>query len=199
MRILGFASAILCAGPLVLAAQAPNLIEWSSERRLRREDFQGRPPVAAAIASTSRIHIDTSWECNNGRLIASARATFDSSQSWWRAGQANIWGDLDGVRDASRAQLEARRSAGQRDAQLLAHEQLHFDLAEVAARKIRARFVEFKNACAAAGGTEPIQRMVADIDQELQEEQVRYDRETAHGVNAPAQDQWAQRVRKLLQ
>jgi hypothetical protein len=199
MRILGFAGFLWCFAELMLAAQGPYLIEWSSQRRLKREDFQGRPPVSATSASMSWIHIDTSWECNDGKLVATAHATFNPSQSWWRTSTSNIWGNPESIRDASRAQLEARRSFGERDAQLLAHEQLHFDIAEVAARKIRARFGEFKNACSESGGTEPIQRMVAEVDQELQEEQVRYDRETGHGVNAQAQDQWSQRVQRLLQ
>lgn len=199
MRILGFAGLFWCAAELALVAQGSYLIEWSSQRRLKRDDFQGRPPASAANASMSWIHIDTSWECSDGKLVATAQATFSPSQSWWRTGTSNIWGDAETMRDASRAQLEARRSADQRDAQLLAHEQLHFDIAEVAARKIRARFGEFKNACTEPGGTEPIQQMVAEIDQDLQEEQVRYDRETSHGINLRAQDQWAQRVKRLLQ
>ena len=40
--------------------------------------------------------------------------------------------------------------------------------------------------------------MVVEADLELQEEQQRYDRETGHGVNARAQDQWKRRIRALL-
>ena len=82
--------------------------------------------------------------------------------------------------------------------QLLEHEQIHFDIAEVAVRKIRARFADFKNACAEAGGTDPIQQIVAQADRDLQEEQQRYDRETGHGVNARVQDQWKRRIQALL-
>jgi len=94
--------------------------------------------------------------------------------------------------------MQARRNIMQLDRQLLDHEQLHFDLAELAARKIRKRFGEFKDACLDPGGTEPIQTMVIEADRELQEEQSRYDLETGHGTNMRAQDQWAQRVRALL-
>jgi predicted secreted Zn-dependent protease len=82
--------------------------------------------------------------------------------------------------------------------QLLEHEQIHFDIAEVAARRIRAGFAGFRNACAEAGGTDPIQQMVAQGDRDLQEEQQRYDRETAHGTNPRAQEQWTLKVRKAL-
>jgi predicted secreted Zn-dependent protease len=100
--------------------------------------------------------------------------------------------------NSSQAQQEARRNSLRRDSQLLEHEQLHFDIAEVTVRKIAARFTEFKTACATPGGTDVIQEMVVQADRELQEEQQRYDRETAHGTNARAQHQWALKVRKAL-
>jgi hypothetical protein len=40
--------------------------------------------------------------------------------------------------------------------------------------------------------------MIVRADRELQEEQQRYDRETSHGLNARAQDQWRRRIRSLL-
>jgi hypothetical protein len=40
--------------------------------------------------------------------------------------------------------------------------------------------------------------MVQEVDRELQEEQSRYDRETSHGANMRAQDQWKRRIRALL-
>ena len=83
-------------------------------------------------------------------------------------------------------------------AQLLDHEQLHFDIAELAARRLRTRFEDFKDGCAEPGGVESIQAMVVEIDRELQEEQSRYDRETNHGADARTQDRWRRRVQGLL-
>ena len=146
----------------------------------------------------SSISIDASWECEGGALVAAARATFHPSRSWWRGAGGNVWGSAGERMSSSQAQQEARRSALQRDMQLLEHEQLHFDIAELVVRQIRARFAGFKNACAEAGGTDPIQQMVVEADRELQEEQQRYDRETGHGTNARAQDAWKRRIQALL-
>ena len=99
----------------------------------------------------------------------------------------------------SRTHVEARRGMVQRDLQLLEHEQLHFDLTEIAVRRIRKRFVELKSACDDPDGREELRHMIAEIDRELQEEQCRYDRETSHGTNAVAQDQWKRRIRKQLE
>jgi hypothetical protein len=149
-------------------------------------------------ASMSAISIDAAWECKAGALISSARATFDPLKSWWRNAQGGVWGGVAERASSSRAQQDARRNSVLRDTQLLEHEQLHFDIAEGAVRKIAARFADFKGACAEAGGTDRIQEMVVQADRDLQEEQQRYDRETAHGTNVRAQEQWKLRIRKAL-
>jgi hypothetical protein len=196
MRITACVLALVCAAAADGYAQEP--VEWSRERRLTKRDFKGRAPVSAQNASMSAISIDASWACERGSLVASARATFDPSRSWWRNAQGGVWSRASERATSSQAQMEARRSGVERDMQLLEHEQIHFDIAEVAARTIRERFQAFRNACAEPGDTDSIRQMVERADRELQEEQQRYDRETSHGTNARAQDAWRRRVRALL-
>lgn len=196
MRIAACLLAVFCAAPVIGLAQGP--IAWSVDRKLTKADFKGRVPVTAPSTSMSTIGIDAAWECDAGVLVASARATFDPLRSWWRNAQGGVWAAAAERQNSIQAQQEARRSAGERDMQLLEHEQIHFDIAEVTVRRIRAGFAGFTNACAEAGGTDPIQQMVAQADRDLQEEQQRYDRETAHGTNARAQEQWTLKVRKAL-
>src|SRR5688572_5794231 len=141
MRITALLLAVLCAAPA--AGLAQDTIEWSLERRLTKGDFKGRVPAGAQNGSMSAISIDASWECERGALVAAARATFDPSKSWWRNPGGSVWGNVGERMSSSQAQQEARRSALQRDMQLLDHEQLHFDIAEVVVRKIKARFTEF--------------------------------------------------------
>jgi hypothetical protein len=195
MRITAGLLVLVCAAAPALAQEA---IEWSPERKLTRSDFKGRVPANAPSTSMSWIHIEAAWECELGVLVATARATFDPSRSWWRHSQGNVWGSAGERVSSSRARQNARLNAMERDAQLLEHEQLHFDIAEATVRKIRARFQHFQDACDEPGGTEPVQQMITELDRELQEEQQRYDRETGHGVNARAQDAWKQKVRALL-
>ena len=195
MRITACLLAALFAAPAVLAQET---IEWSAGQRLARSDFRGRVPAGAQHASLSWINIDAEWGCETAGLVTSVRAAFDPSRSWWRSPGGSVWGSGGERTSSSRAQQDARRSVVDRDMQLLEHEQLHFDIAEVAARKIRARFEALKDACGDPGGTGALQQVVADADRDLQEEQQRYDRETSHGVDARAQDQWKRRIRALL-
>ncbi len=187
--------AALCAAP---AVRAQGVIEWSSERRLSREDFKGRVPAAARNTALSWLNVDASWECHGDELIAAARATFDPGRSWWRAAQGNIWEGGERNSGVSRTHIDARRSVIQRDMQLLEHEPLHFDLAEIAVRRIRNRLEDLKDVCAEPGGTEGLQDEIARIDRELQDEQRHYDRETNYGINAAAQDQWKRTIRQQL-
>jgi hypothetical protein len=172
MRIAACVLVLLCA---VAAGLAQEAVVWSLERRLKREDFNGRVPASASTASMSWIHIETEWECKDVTLKTMARATFDPSRSWFRS--------------QNRMEL---------DIQLLEHEQIHFDIAEVAVRKIRATFQMFTSACAEPGGTEPFEHLIARADRDLQQEQERFDRETAHGVNGRVQAQWKRRILALL-
>ena len=195
MRIAPCLLAVLCASAAGLA-QEP--IEWSPVRRLTRADFKARVPAGAPNASMSTINLDASWECEAGTLAASVRATFDPSRSWWRNAQGGVWGNAGERTSSTRIQQDARSSALIRDMQLLEHEQLHFDIAEAAVRKIKARFAAVKTACADPADTGALQQVVAEADRELQEEQRRYDSETANGTNARAQEQWKRRIAGLL-
>ncbi len=195
MRINACLLAVLCTAATICAQER---IGWSLERRLTKADFKGRVPAGAPNASMSAIELDAAWECQAGMLITSARATFDPSRSWWRNAQGSVWSTTGERTTSAEVQAMARRNTMQRDLQLLEHEQLHFDIAEVAVRKIVARFASFNNACADPGGTDPIQEMVVQANRELQEEQQRYDRETSHGINERTQDVWKRRIRALL-
>ena len=196
MRIAPWVIAALCAAP---PAHAQGLIEWSIERRLSRDDFKGRVPSAAQNTSLSWLNVEASWACDGDKLTGTARAFFDPARSWWRVAQGNIWegvGERSG--GVSRTHVDVRRSAAQRDVQLLEHEQVHFDLTEIAARKVRSRFEELADSCGSPGATEGLQDDLAQIDRDLQDEQRRYDRETNHGLNAVAQDRWKLMIRQQL-
>ena len=148
MRITACLLAFLCAGTALVAQME---IPWSPARKLTKDDFKARVPLNAPSASMSWIHVETEWECKDGTLVATALAMFDPSRSWWRNTRGSVWGTAGERTSSAEAQLEARRNMVQLDLQLLEHEQLHFDIAEVTVRKIRARFQDFKNACARGG------------------------------------------------
>jgi hypothetical protein len=184
---------LLLAAARVFAA-AP--IEWSKNVPLTQRDFRSKVPSSASDTAHSWVGLDVTWECREGEARSHARAIFDPDQSWWRTGTPAIWGGLD--EGLSRTQLENRRTPAERDQDLLRHEQLHFDLTEISARKIRKQFEDLSRACATPGGDRRIGTAVADIERAWAEEQSRYDKDTDHGANRVTQRQWELRVRRQL-
>jgi hypothetical protein len=184
----------VCSGARAYA-QTPRgdlpLVEWSVGRKLAVQDFRGRIASRVPEASLSWVAIEATWECREGRASSQARAVFDPNRSWWTAALPNLWQNVD---DAS---LLGPRDAGERA--LLAHEQLHFDMTEVWARRIREKFKTLPSFCRTPGGPKDFEKAIGDLEREWQEEQQRYDKETAHGTDAARQRAWARKVAKTLQ
>ena len=166
------------------------LIEWSEGRKLAVADFKGNSPSRGNGASLSSVLIEVAWECREGTATSHARAVFDPNGSWWRDPSPNLWQNDD---DAS---LLAPRDDGGRA--LLEHEQLHFAMTEVWARRIRDAFKTLPAACQTRGGPRAFENVITDIERQWQEEQQRYDRETGHGTDPSRQRAWMQRVAKAL-
>jgi len=166
------------------------LIEWSSGRKLAVADFKGKIPSRGNLASLSSVLIDVAWECREGTATSHARAVFDPNGSWWRDPSPNLWQNADGP------SLLASGDQGARA--LLEHEQLHFDMTEVSARRIRDAFKTLPAACRTSGGPRGFEKVITDIERQWQDEQQRYDRETGNGTDASRQRTWMQKVAKAL-
>jgi Bacterial protein of unknown function (DUF922) len=186
------------------AQQGP--IEWSAGRTLTIQDFKTpvpRKPRQGSVptGALSFLRIEASFTCRGDRLEGSAKAVFLPTQSWWAGAQSQMW---ERVRDskswlsASRRDLEMKQLIEDANEELLEHEQLHFDMAEIAARKIRKRISETTDACGAGADDAPLNRYVGEVTQDFREEQARYDQETKHGTFLFAQGKWESRVKAAL-
>lgn len=182
---------ICCASRMFAQTPADSpLLEWSADRALTIKDFKGKIPLRAAEASRSWVAIEASWECENGMGSWVARAVFDPNRSWWRELNQNIWQRSDGP------PLLAPKDEGGRS--LLAHEQLHFDLTELWARRVRELLRTLATACKAPGGAHDLEASVAAIERDWSEEQARYNKETSNGTDAFRQKAWEAKTAKAL-
>jgi hypothetical protein len=190
---------VLALAPVVavFSAYAAGPIEWSKDFTLTQQHFKGAVPRTATDAAHSFVALDVAWECRQGDASSRALATFDPDQSWWNAGAPNIWGGIgDGL---SRSQIDNRRSAADRDRDLLRHEQLHFDLTELTARTIRRLFDDLPRVCRTPGSNTAMEKSVAAAERAWADEQAAYDRDTVHGTNLVAQRKWERRVQRELE
>ena len=162
--------------PLAAAAQAqvklpPGTLRWLASRPLTVADFRGRPQADNPHAALTSANINSGASCRDGESAGTARASFDPATSW--------------VRDP------AHMSAA-----LLRHEQLHFDIAEVYARRLRQQLAALHVPCEKMG---PAFNRIGQAGYAAwQQTEDAYDRDTSHGLNHERQAAWEVQVQQQL-
>lgn len=146
---------------------------WGEMKRLTWNDFKGKVPVGAGPAATTASGISYSYSANllhhEVHLDFEVNAYFYPNESWYKPKECNQ--------------------------NTLAHEQLHFDISELFARKMRNKLerTSFSDDVKAE-----IRKIYKDILTELQEYQERYDWETNFSRNREKQLEWNQKIALAL-
>lgn len=166
--IFVFLLCVYAAMPL----HANNFIRWSPERRLSWNDFQGtvdpnRNPNTQAIAM---VMLEVKTTAEDTRVVFQVSSSFNKSGSW---------------------------TINRTSEHILQHEQLHFDIAELHARKLRRKLSDmrgltFRNLKARV---DEAYRIVQQSHDSMQK---RYDRETNHSNNIKVQEEWNRNIPSLL-
>ena len=139
-------------------------VEWTEERKLSWDDFRGEPNPSSHAHAATAIRISAAPYYKNKKLYYSVTTFFDPSQSWCRS----------------------------KSEQLLRHEQLHFDIAELYARKVRKRISELRSR-----GVKDVKTINAEIQKLLDESNrvdATYDKKTIHGANPERQRRWEENI-----
>ena len=148
---------------------------WSATRPLTWNDFQGRPPAEGPEAAKTAYTLYSVWKCRGEAFEFRVMVAFRPRASW--------------VRTLVLKDTVQRRT-------VLAHEQTHFDLAEVHARKMRQAFRHVTDPCR---NMDAVVGALADrLAQQEKVEQRRYDTETYHGLRTEQQRAWTLDTRRRL-
>ncbi len=167
-------SLIILAVALPCNAQEDGAIPWDADRKLSWADFRATPPENEWAAATTASGISYEFSAiENGEgydLEFHVGAHFYPEKSWYQPRLCN--------------------------STVLSHEQLHFDISELFARKMTGimsatRFT--KNARA------EVKAIYRQILKEMAEFQSRYDQETDYSMNHDAQLAWGKKVEAALQ
>jgi hypothetical protein len=150
----------------------PQRIEWTRDRKLQWRDFAMKAPAGSSDDCHSWVGFDTAWTCDRSGFVFHVRTSFNPSQSWVRPGS--------------------------QDDSLLRHEQMHFDLTELAARQLRKGLGGLDDPCRSSVTMDEIDRVIATQRQSWEQEQKLYDRETANGTNENRQRYWDQTTQRRL-
>ncbi len=147
---------------------------WEEDRALRWSDFKGSPDYLLDFAATTNSGMSHSYTIDgNGVLDKSSSevlAHFYPTFSWYKPADTT--------------------------AAILRHEQSHFDITEMHARKLRKRIHEFSFT---ANSKEEVKKLYEVTEQERRRTQELFDRETDHSRNKDQEVLWQKRIKDSLE
>lgn len=173
------AAAVRASGPTqrmpgAIVDPMADAFEWSAERRLTWADFQGPPDVRSSAAALSAYVTSFDTECAGTVFVPRVVSRFLPKLSW----------------------VKSQHLLNRESADTLRHEQTHFDLSEVEARRARQELLALPTPCALSD--DDFDQMFTRFGQRAGDIQQQYDRETGHGTNVRRQNEWQSRVEQWL-
>ncbi len=142
-----------------------DIIEWTEERKLTWADFNAPAEIAAFyVASTnSGIKFSYSFSTKGDKttVTSTVKSIFHPDKSWFKPGKVNN--------------------------KILAHEQAHFDISELFARKLRKKM---DKSSFSKNIKSEIESIYKANEIERQTMQKRFDKETDHSKIAKAEEEW---------
>lgn len=154
-------------------AQSDNGIKrWDFARPLQWTDFSGKPDTPDthfAAATYAGLELDVVEVSISGRVSFKVRAVFDCHRSW--------------------------AHPDRKDNDVLAHEQLHFDIAEVYARRLERKLnaLQLK-----VKDKEVAKKLALKYNEAQMKEQDRFDKDCVHGLDRRNQESWRNNVDREL-
>ncbi len=154
-----------------ISLQDQNRIQWEKDKKLSWNDFKGNPQPSNHKVAATNYEIGYEYWLEDNKFKFKVTCEFVKNLSWV----------------APKGKTEY----------ILVHEQKHFDLAEVHARKLRKAFEEeditIKN----------YKRQIKTIYNRIWEEcaaaQAKYDYESRHSIDTYAQAKWDRIIEDLLE
>ena len=151
------------------------LIPWKGDVLLVWSDFQAAPDPASNYAAYTAYSINQSWRSEaSGKIIATTQCSFDKNKSWKKP-EKNL------------------------TPKILQHEQIHFNIAEIYARKIRQAYSNYASTHKYDANTSAdLGKIFKTLLNECGEYNVTYDNETNHSINEDKQKEWTTKVMSQL-
>ncbi len=148
-------------------------ILWEPGHRLHWENFRATPPSGTPVAATTASGIAYRFSAleEGGRMKVDCivETFFYPESSWYRPDLAN---DI-----------------------ILSHEQLHFDISELFARRMRQQIAAYPFTSRVKG---EMKRIYESVIREMRDFQRRYDRETDFSRDAAMQAEWNRMIASAL-
>jgi len=145
------------------------IVPWSYTRKLSWSDFQSEPQRNTDAVALTSTSLGLSYQINNSVLTYEINCTFAKNKSWGLLKTDYI----------------------------LAHEQGHFDITEIYARRLNKAMQQYE--FNAQTYKQDINAIYESIVQEKEASQEAYDGETDHSRNRNVQMEWLKKIKSQLQ
>ena len=148
-------------------------LQWQKERPLTWEDFKATPEESNSYSANTNSGISYTWQYST----ASGKPVLEHEVF------SNFYPNLSWVKEI------------QDEEYLLAHEQMHFNISELHARKLRKALDEYE---IGRSVRQDLKRIYSSIEAERSAMQKRFDKETSHSENREEEMQWREFVAEEL-
>lgn len=158
------------------AQDKPERIFWE-ETKLTWNDFKAKPNSDSPFQANTNAGLSYSWGLRNENgkieLKYEVLSFFNPNSSW----------------------VVPRSKSSE---YLLQHEQLHFDITELHARKLRKQLAELKIDQLGKDPKSTLNKLYEVIEKERAAMQLKYDKESNHSLNKEGEAKWQNFVKKEL-
>jgi hypothetical protein len=144
------------------------LITWSGDKKLNWSDYKGRVQTGSDAAASTATYLGIEYNFTRNGFDYKITCSFSKTRSW-------------GLHKTD---------------YILAHEQGHFDIAEIFARKLNKQMSEYvfnKNTF-----KDDLKKIYMSLTTEKDAFQNQYDRETNHSINKEKQSEWLKKIEGML-
>jgi uncharacterized protein DUF922 len=166
--ILKIIIAVFLFSPLFTLAQSEQFIEWSPIKRLTWDDYLARPSSTSDAAAITSTALGVEYHLRNNSLTYTITCRFSKTTSWGR----------------------------HKTEYILQHEQGHFDITELFARKLAKELKAYK--FNPRKYQEEVSKIYKKVMDEKEQYQNKYDKETDFSRNKQQQVEWLEKIRDEL-
>ena len=157
--------------PSLLFAQSSDeeLLDWNPSRKLTWGDYKAKPNPDSDAAASTTTYLGIDYNITSTRFSYNIESRFSKTRSW-------------GLHKTD---------------YILSHEQGHFDIAELFARKLHKEMSAYK--FNKKTYQKDLRKIYEDVTNEKEEMQNNYDRDTNHSINRKEQAEWLKKISALLE
>lgn len=143
-------------------------LRWNASRKLTWADYKASPDPYSDAAASTTTSLSIEYNISSSGFTYKIKSRFSKTRSW-------VLHKTDYI---------------------LSHEQGHFDLAEVFARKLHMQMSEYVfNKKTYQKDLDKIYKTITEEKTKMQDD---YDRETRHSINKEKQAEWLKKIAGLL-